>query len=320
MILIISKANDTHADMVEKHLSAMNEKFIRIDTGWLPDQIQITIEVKNGQPQIFLHQNGTSIDITHPKSVWFRKPTDTQLSPCVPKEVSDLIQRECQHFWTYAWEAIHTTCWINHPRANIRANNRILQWQSAQQVGFDVPDTTISNSPASILTAWHNADSRLAVKVLNQTVIEKDGKMLSMYTKLLDASMVEKLTHVSACPIIVQPYIDKLREWRVTIVENRIFACEIHSQDSCRANIDWRRYDLANVPHIAGRLPKEIEDKCFALTKELGLCFGAIDLIEKPNNEFVFLEINPNGQWAWVEALTGLPISKTIAEHLAQKF
>lgn len=74
------------------------------------------------------------------------------------------------------------------------------------------------------------------------------------------------------------------------------------------------------MPHIAGRLPKEIEDKCFALTKELGLCFGAIDLIEKANNEFIFLEINPNGQWAWVEALTGLPISKTIAEHLAQKF
>lgn len=319
MILIITKENDTHADLVEKHLCALNENFVRIDSGWLPNRIQITLEVIRGITRVLLHKNEKTTDITSPSSVWFRKPTETQTNPDSPKETAEFIQRECQHFWSYVWEAISSNNWMNHPRSNVRANNRILQWKTAWALGFKVPNTTVTNSPTSVLSIWNNRNEELAVKVLNQTVIEKNGKMHSMYTKLLDTAIMERIEHVTSCPIVVQPYINKKREWRVTIVGNRVFACEIHSQSSDRANFDWRRYDLNNVAHLAGRLPKDIENKCLALTKKLGLNFGAIDLIEKPNGEFIFLEINSNGQWAWVEALTGLPISLAIAEHLAEK-
>ncbi len=319
MILIITKENDTHADIVEKHLRAMNEDFVRIDTGWLPNRIQITLRVIQGVTSVAFHQDGKTTDITNPNGIWFRKPSDTQISSALSKETADFVQRECQHLWSYVWEAISSNNWINHPRMNVRANNRVLQWKTAWTLGFKIPDTTVTNSPASVCSVWENRHEEFAVKVLNQTVIEKNGKMYSMYTKLLDAEIMEEIARVELCPIILQPYIKKKREWRVTVVGNKVFSCIINSQSSDRANLDWRRYDMDNVPHLAGDLPKDIENKCLALTKELGLCFGAIDLIEKPTGEFVFLEINPNGQWAWVEALTGLPISHAIAEQLAMK-
>jgi len=206
MILIVTRANDTHADLVENHLATMGEVFRRIDTGWLPNRIQVTTELKHGNTLVLLHQDGTSVDITSPKSVWFRKPTEAQVGTETPQEVANFIQRECQCFWSYIWEAIRTTQWINHPQRNIRANNRILQWQTAQKIGFGVPNTMVTNSPASVLAVWKNRNSELAVKVLNQTVIEESGQMFSMYTKLLDAAMIEKIAHVEPCPIIVQPY------------------------------------------------------------------------------------------------------------------
>ena len=70
--------------------------------------------------------------------------------------------------------------------------------------------------------------------------------------------------------------------------------------------------------HAVHALPKKIATACVDLTAALGLCFGAIDLLVTPDGRYVFLEINPNGQWAFIEEFTGLPISDAIAGLLVQ--
>lgn len=102
----------------------------------------------------------------------------------------------------------------------------------------------------------------------------------------------------------------------VTKPGDKVFPCAISSQNSQQTIEDWRRYDLPNTPHKPYALPMDLEQKCIALVKTLGLIFGCIDMIITPNNEYVFLEINPNGQWLWIEQLTGLPIAKALAELL----
>jgi glutathione synthase/RimK-type ligase-like ATP-grasp enzyme len=62
-------------------------------------------------------------------------------------------------------------------------------------------------------------------------------------------------------------------------------------------------------------LPKDITDKCVEFVKKLGLVFGAIDLV-KSFDKFYFLEINPNGEWAWLQKEAGLPIAETIVDYL----
>jgi hypothetical protein len=53
--------------------------------------------------------------------------------------------------------------------------------------------------------------------------------------------------------------------------------------------------------------------------QHLGLVYGAIDLRLTPENEYVFLEVNPSGQYLFVELLTGVPLSDRMAHCLAHQ-
>src|SRR5262249_46875973 len=121
---------------------------------------------------------------------------------------------------------------------------------------------------------------------------------------------------VRLCPVIFQAYVPKRVELRVTVVGGRVFAAEIHSQASRRTRHDWRHYDPYQTPHHAHDLPADVEGRCLALTERLGLRYGAIDLVLTPDGRYVFLEINPNGQFLWIEEATGLPISDAVCNVL----
>jgi len=118
------------------------------------------------------------------------------------------------------------------------------------------------------------------------------------------------------CPLIVQVYVEKAVELRVTVVGSDVFAAEIHSQATQRTKIDWRRYDEGNTPHFEHTLPDKVSKLCLAMTHSLGLVYSAIDLILTPDGRYIFLELNPNGQYQWIEHLTGLPITDRIARLL----
>jgi glutathione synthase/RimK-type ligase-like ATP-grasp enzyme len=105
-------------------------------------------------------------------------------------------------------------------------------------------------------------------------------------------------------------------EIRVTVVDERVFAAEIHSQVPRPTQHDWRRYDPFSTPVHPHPLPAAEAERCARLLRRLGLRYGAIDLVLTPEGQYVFLELNSNGQYLWVERRTRLPISEAIAELL----
>ena len=113
-----------------------------------------------------------------------------------------------------------------------------------------------------------------------------------------------------ACPSIWQEYISKHVEIRATVFGHTVLAAEIHSQQSETSRHDWRRYDLEHTPYLPHVLPAEMQAKCIKLLQTFGLFYGAIDLIRTADGTYVFLEVNPFGQWAWVQDLCGLPIAE----------
>jgi len=119
-------------------------------------------------------------------------------------------------------------------------------------------------------------------------------------------------------PMVLQKYVPKKYEVRVTIAGDRVFSCKINSQDSPNnaTRIDWRIYDFENVKFTAMEIPSDIKEKCIRLTKMLGLKYSAMDFIYDPDGNYWFLEVNPNGLWMWIEQLSGLPISEAIADLL----
>jgi glutathione synthase/RimK-type ligase-like ATP-grasp enzyme len=116
--------------------------------------------------------------------------------------------------------------------------------------------------------------------------------------------------------MIFQAYVPKRLELRITVVGRQVFAAEIHSQLSRRTEHDWRHYNIDQTPYRPHRLPDAVQAQCIRLVEHFGLCYGAIDLVLTPDDRYVFLEINPTGQWRWIEVMTGLPISDAVCDML----
>lgn len=136
------------------------------------------------------------------------------------------------------------------------------------------------------------------------------------FTNVVPQNLIDQLEDFDLTPCIFQRNIPKKYEIRVTVIGEKVFAAAVYSQSDEEAKIDWRRKRLV---FKEVQLPAEIENLCVQILKELNLGFGAIDLIKTPEGEYVFLEINPNGQWVWIENQTGQRISEAIIEYLTNE-
>ena len=136
------------------------------------------------------------------------------------------------------------------------------------------------------------------------------------YTEAVSTRDVAYAKTLRFCPVILQAYIPKQVELRITVVGRKVFAAEIRSQETNHTRHDWRRYDHFKTPYFIHELPQDVIQHCVQLVEKLGLCYGAIDMIVTPDGRYVFLEINSNGQYLWVEQATRLVISDAIADLL----
>ena len=155
------------------------------------------------------------------------------------------------------------------------------------------------------------------MKLLNQDFYKiDDGKFMGFYVNVINETDFEKFSETEENPVFLQKYIEKKYEVRYTVVGDEHFVCKIDSQKSDISKIDWRRYDLANTPHSILSPPDNIKKMVSCLMKELKLIYGALDFIVSDKNEWYFLEINPSGQYLWIEDLTGLKITNSIKNYL----
>ena len=138
----------------------------------------------------------------------------------------------------------------------------------------------------------------------------------AIFTSTVRDTDLQELDGLSLAPVTFQEWISKRSDIRVTVVGRRVFATEILSQGRESSRIDWRATDVADLPHRRFELPVTEVRRCISLVSRLGLAFGAIDLILDEDGALQFLEINPNGEWMWIEDLVGYPLSDAIASFL----
>jgi len=202
---------------------------------------------------------------------------------------------------------------VNPRAADIQARNKPFQLAVASQVGMRVPSTLVSNDPDEIVKFMDSGSKEHIYKALTW-YIEPPDKML--YTAAVNADQVgadNEALQIAAC--IFQERIPKAYEVRATVVGELVFAARIKSQEVQAARLDWRKAQ-AKLEYKAHLLPSEINNQLLEMNRRLGLHFGAYDLIITPDDDAIFLEVNPLGQWLWLERATGLPVSQTLAEYL----
>ena len=156
-------------------------------------------------------------------------------------------------------------------------------------------------------------DKEVIIKPITHAKISNGKNSTFIYTSRIDQKLIDNLSEFDLTPCIYQKNIHKDYEIRVTVVGENVFPSAVYSQSDKETLQDWRRKKLA---FFKVDIPDAISSMCVNLVKEMNLSFGAIDLIKTVNGEYVFLEINPNGQWAWIENQTGMPIANSLIDYL----
>jgi glutathione synthase/RimK-type ligase-like ATP-grasp enzyme len=196
------------------------------------------------------------------------------------------------------------------------AAQKVSQLAAACRLGFQIPPTLVTTDPDELLDFYCAHDGKIVTKVIEQLSLHHQDEGFFRLTEWVSTRDLGYAGAIRLCPVIVQPYVPKAFEVRVTVVGGAVFAAEIHSQASNRARLDWRSYDRSSAPHRVHSLPPEMAARCRGLVDQLGLCYGALDLIVTPDGRYVFLELNPQGQYLWIEEATGLPISEALCDLL----
>src|SRR5262249_15780281 len=150
---------------------------------------------------------------------------------------------------------------------------------------------------------YKNCHGKVIYKTLTQGwlgLAEQKG----VFTSAVKSKHLKHLDKIRQAPCLFQEHIPKAFDLRVTIIGEHVFPVEIHSQRQIASRTDFRRGDVSRLKHVVHQLPKQIEKKCLALVRSLNLEYGAIDLIVTSEGSYVFLEINPSGQFGWIEGLT----------------
>jgi glutathione synthase/RimK-type ligase-like ATP-grasp enzyme len=71
---------------------------------------------------------------------------------------------------------------------------------------------------------------------------------------------------------------------------------------------------MSDVVYRPIALPEETTIAIRKLMAYYGLRFGAIDMTVANNGDWYFLEINPNGQWAWLDMTAGANIAASFVK------
>lgn len=233
-------------------------------------------------------------------SIYYRKPILPDLGK-YEQQYHFMISRDIISLITGIADSFFGTV-LSRPFILKRAENKIYQLQISKSIGFKMPSSLITNVAESA-----NEINNKIIKPLTTGKILHNGYCEIYQTNIIDTI----INDIYMTPVYFQEYISKSFEVRLTVVNNEFFGVKIESTN----RVDWRDEEAKNTYSLV-EIPEHIKRQCVALLGLLDLKFGAFDFIVDQNNEWYFLEINPNGQWLWLEQKLDLTISQEIVRLL----
>lgn len=140
-----------------------------------------------------------------------------------------------------------------------------------------------------------------------------------LYTSTVKEEDLLDAESLRYCPMVFQEQIPKQSELRVVYVNGKVFVGALDAAVYAESKADWRKPGVEVLEWRHHELPDELVRRLQAFMGKFGLLFGAFDFILTPSGEYVFLEINPTGEWGMIEKDLDLPISSAIADALLEK-
>ena len=309
MILVISQPHDVHALEVVRCLEQRGVEVLIFDSGRLPRETRLTLEYTadcawSGAALT----DGQVIDLTRVRSVWWRRPQPFTLHPEVGGAQDQAFALAETHAAVAGLWPLLDAHWINDPERDEKAGRKTWQLEVARAAGLAIPRTCITNDPERARAFVESRPGDVVYKAFSAT------ERMWRETRVLRPAERSLLDSVKFAPVIFQDYVPARVDVRITIVGDRVFPAEIHSQSTSYAH-DFRM-DLEHAEIAPHALPAEVRAGLLRMMRCLGLVYGAVDMRQTPRGDYVFLEINPAGQWLFIEQRTRQPITDALAEAL----
>jgi hypothetical protein len=313
-VLMITNDHDEHADAVSSELSRRGVPVFRFHPADFPHSCSVSIEIEEGRVHGELRNSEDRVGFDDICAAWFRRSGnlyETRLT-ITSEKLENYVKIQSQGTMSALCSSLQTR-WVSHPLALRRAEVKALQLVEASKAGLKIPHTLISSDPDWATTFVEGlGDADCAIKpLLAVGVTDEQGGFRMPLTAMLPRG--HSLASVAQAPTILQPYVEKAFELRCVVIGERIFAAKMDTQANEKSRIDSRGGD---PDHEIFELPDEVETSLHRVMDSFGLNFASLDMIVTPDGEFVFLELNPNGQWLWLEFELGLPLVASMADLL----
>jgi len=164
-----------------------------------------------------------------------------------------------------------------------------------------VPDTLVSQDPERIRAFFDAHSGSIVVKPLKGSVKRQ------LFTVALTEDAFERPDEFRRFPAIYQQAIEGDRHLRIVALPERTFVFSIKSGE-----LDWRINRNVEIESVDA--DTELAKKTAALLEGLDLTMGVIDA-KVSGDDLFFLEVNPQGQFLFLEALTGVGLAQAYADY-----
>ncbi|MFB7299855.1 ATP-grasp ribosomal peptide maturase [Streptomyces rubiginosohelvolus] len=309
-VLVATEADDLTADMVISELNRRNVPVARFNPADIGAALTISARFGSCPAPVAgqLRTPSRTVELAEVRSVYWRRPVWPAFDHLEPDDAR-FAAAQTRYGLGGTLYALDGPLWVNHPLRNAAADYKPAQLAIAQRLGLTVPSTLVTNDPDEA-RSFIGDHEQVIFKTLRWTPYRRGGVPVTGWADPVMAAEIDE--RVAVVPHLFQAVVNKVADLRVLVVGREVFAVRIES-----GMLDWRK-DYSALSYRVVNLPARVEDALLAYLDHFGLASGSFDFAVDEAGGLWWLELNPNGQWGWLEESTGLAMSAAFAELLTQ--
>jgi ATP-GRASP peptide maturase of grasp-with-spasm system len=317
MILILSSQDDLSTNDVIDWLRFYNYKFLRISEEDIIEYDDLFLN--NNFFDVHLNINNIKYKLSDFKAFWYRRShyniyfNKIPFNTILGDKINNHLSSEAQEIHKIVKKTIQNKSINKYDDLFV---NKLEVLKKAAEYGFKIPRTLVTNNKSK-LTDFYFENKNIVTKNFSPGVfIFDDNLILETFTRIVDETILNSLPNKFSSSLF-QENIEKQFELRIFFINNDFYASAIFSQQDDKTKVDFRDYNFIKPNRTPlFELDDNIKNRLIALMKELGLNSGSIDMLVSKENEYIFLEVNPIGQFSQVSSPCNYYLEEGIAKHL----
>jgi MvdC family ATP-grasp ribosomal peptide maturase len=317
VVLLLTHSGDFFTvDRVAEALRRRGARPFRLNTDLFPLEVKLSAKLTPDAAQHLIQDGDSTLSADQVRAVWARKIWTPKMDENLDSQFHEMCIRESLAAMYGFLDCFQSALWINDPQRSQAAENKLSQLRVAKEAGLIIPRTLVTNDQQQARAFFSELGGQMVAKLLRPLSISMGQAPLFVYTSDVKEADLRDADMLRHCPMVFQERISKAIELRIAYVDGNCFVGAIDASRSLKGKTDWRLASPGDCSWTVAEIPQELVMSLRVLMRALGLIYGAIDIIKTLEGKYVFLEVNPGGEWGMLERDLNYPISEALADAL----